>query len=43
MPIDSHDSLFKKNKETLEGFSYPIYHETKGITSKWFIMQSKKS
>ncbi len=36
MPIDSHDSLFKENKETLEGFSYPIYHETKGITSKWF-------
>lgn len=39
LPIDSHDSLFfNKNevKNTMEGFSYPIYKETKGITSKWF-------
>ncbi len=46
MPIDSHDSLFRpprplgtppaKGENNLEGFSYPIYHETKGITSKWF-------
>ena len=38
MPIDSHDTLFF-NKEKVEdntGFSYPIYPETKGITSKWF-------
>lgn len=35
LPIDSHDSLFgDKNEE--HGFSYPIYHETQGITSKWF-------
>ena len=39
MPIDSHDTLFVKNGgEKMEntGFSYPIYAETRGITSKWF-------
>jgi len=44
--IDSHDSLFRpprpsgtppsQGENNLEGFSYPIYHETRGITSKWF-------
>ena len=36
MPIDSHDTLFKKNNLENKGFSYPIYAETRGITSKWF-------
>lgn len=38
LPIDSHDSLFsnKNEKVITEGLSYPIYNETKGITSKWF-------
>ena len=37
LPIDSHDTLFNKKKEdNNQGFSYAIYHETKGITSKWF-------
>ena len=36
MPIDSHDTLFHKSNIDNSGFSYPIYHETKGITSKWF-------
>ena len=36
MPIDFHDTLFKKEGNDNLGFSYPIYHETKGITSKWF-------
>ena len=38
MPIDSHDTLFftKENEQDNTGFSYPIYHETKGVTSKWF-------
>jgi ATP-dependent DNA helicase RecG len=36
MPIDSHDTLFNKSNVDNSGFSYPIYHETKGITSKWF-------
>jgi len=34
--IDSHDSLFTKENTENKGFSYPIYHETRGITSKWF-------
>ncbi|MCA9352774.1 ATP-dependent DNA helicase RecG [Patescibacteria group bacterium] len=35
MPIDTHDSLFK-NKSTNEvEFGYPIYPESRGITSKW--------
>ncbi len=36
MPIDSHDTLFKKDDLPNTGFSYPIYAETRGITSKWF-------
>lgn len=35
LPIDRHDSIFKntgKKDETL----YPVYRETKGVTSKWF-------
>ena len=36
MPIDSHDTLFKKESVKNLGFSYPIYRETRGITSKWF-------
>jgi ATP-dependent DNA helicase RecG len=37
MPIDAHDTLFSngKNMENT-GFSYPVYNETRGITSKWF-------
>ncbi len=45
MPIDSHDTLFsakgglasdEKNSIPNTGFSFPIYAETRGITSKWF-------
>ncbi|MEI8174399.1 MAG: ATP-dependent DNA helicase RecG [bacterium] len=43
MPIDSHDTLFSTKNESVsqnkienDGFSYPIYAETRGITSKWF-------
>jgi ATP-dependent DNA helicase RecG len=45
MPIDSHDTLFRpprptgaipSHEEKYAGFSYPIYAETRGITSKWF-------
>ena len=35
MPIDAHDTLFGHGGKN-EGFSYPVYAETKGITSKWF-------
>ena len=34
--IDSHDTLFSESGIENTGFSFPIYHETKGITSKWF-------
>lgn len=33
MPIDRHDSLFMQKEES--GSAYPIYPETRGITSKW--------
>lgn len=33
MPIDKHDSLFTGKEDS--GNSYPIYRETRGITSKW--------
>ncbi|MEJ0001933.1 MAG: ATP-dependent DNA helicase RecG [bacterium] len=36
LPIDSHDTLFKKEGADNSGFSYPVYRETRGITSKWF-------
>lgn len=41
MPIDLHDTLFSNKDKNLENkdntiFSYPVYRETKGITSKWF-------
>jgi ATP-dependent DNA helicase RecG len=36
MPIDSHDTLFTKDGINNQGFSYPVYAETRGITSKWF-------
>jgi len=36
MPIDAHETLFNKSGVDNSGFSYPIYHETRGITSKWF-------
>lgn len=35
LPIDRHDSIFKgtdKSDDTI----YPVYRETKGVTSKWF-------
>ena len=35
LPIDRHDSIFK-GSEIEEDTLYPIYRETKGITSKWF-------
>ncbi len=46
MPIDSHETLFTPSPQPSPegrggtplntGFSYPIYAETRGITSKWF-------
>lgn len=34
LPIDIHDSLFQKDKQN-EQYGYPVYAESKGITSKW--------
>jgi len=34
LPIDLHDSLFKSGGDNNQ-FGYPIYPESKGITSKW--------
>jgi len=34
LPIDLHDSLFQKNNSENK-FGYPIYSESRGITSKW--------
>lgn len=45
MPIDVHDTLFRPpspsgtsptHSEKDTGLSYPVYAETRGITSKWF-------
>ena len=35
LPIDIHDSLFN-NKEKQTQFGFPVYGESRGITSKWF-------
>jgi ATP-dependent DNA helicase RecG len=35
LPIDLHDSLFNNSTEQLASTGYPVYAESKGITSKW--------
>jgi len=35
LPIDRHDSIFN-NTSNLDETIYPVYRETKGVTSKWF-------
>lgn len=34
LPIDRHDSIFK-DTEQMNDTLYPVYRETKGVTSKW--------
>jgi len=41
LPIDRHDSIFNKGGD-LEDTFFPIYRETKGVTSKWFYHHVKK-
>jgi ATP-dependent DNA helicase RecG len=36
LPIDRHDSIFKGTDAMMDDTIYPVYRETKGITSKWF-------
>jgi ATP-dependent DNA helicase RecG len=35
LPVDRHDSIFKGTEQT-DDTIYPVYRETKGVTSKWF-------
>ncbi len=35
LPVDRHDSIFKDTEQHDETL-YPVYRETKGVTSKWF-------
>jgi len=35
LPVDRHDSIFKGSTEQ-DDTLYPVYRETKGVTSKWF-------
>jgi len=35
LPIDSHHSLFSQEEHERLGLRYPVYRETKGLTSKW--------
>lgn len=41
LPIDRHDSIFNKT-ENLDETIYPVYRETKGVTSKWFFHTVQK-
>ncbi len=41
LPIDRHDSIFN-NTENLDETIYPVYRETKGVTSKWFFHTVQK-
>jgi ATP-dependent DNA helicase RecG len=36
LPIDRHDSIFKGTNVNQDDTIYPVYRETKGVTSKWF-------
>ena len=35
LPVDRHDSIFKGSAQQ-DDTLYPVYRETKGVTSKWF-------
>jgi len=35
LPIDIHDSLFAGSNKNKQNFGYPVYSESKGITSLW--------
>lgn len=41
LPVDRHDSIFR-NTENLDETIYPVYRETKGVTSKWFFHTVQK-
>lgn len=35
LPIDNHNSLFSNTESKTETFGFPVYRESRGITSKW--------
>ena len=41
-PEDIHDSLFAKSTETAEKEFYPVYPESQGISSLWFLHAIRK-
>lgn len=36
LPVDRHDSIFRGTAADIDETIYPVYRETKGVTSKWF-------
>ena len=36
LPVDRHDSIFKGTDAEQDDTIYPVYRESKGVTSKWF-------
>lgn len=42
LPIDTHESLFVRDGQEEVSFGFPIYKETKGVTSKWIYHAIKK-
>jgi ATP-dependent DNA helicase RecG len=42
LPIDNHESLFANSDEQKKFFGYPVYRESRGITSRWMYHAIKK-
>ena len=42
LPIDSHQSLFGQGKEAAEMYGFPIYKETRGVTSRFLYHTAQK-
>lgn len=42
LPTGVGSSLFGETKEQFESYAYPVYPETKGITSKWIYHETQK-
>ena len=41
-PVDRHDSIFKGSDKGKDETIYPVYRETRGVTSKWFFHTVQK-
>jgi len=42
LPTGVGSSLFGETQDVFESYAYPVYPETKGITSKWFYHEMQK-